>query len=135
MEDLKALAKEEGLWNLCLPHLREDEPGTRLSNLEYAPLAESMGRLPWSSEVFNCSAPDSGNMELLQRHATPEQRDRWLRPLLEGDIRSAFAMSEPESHRPIRPTSRPRCGASRAGWCSTVASGSSPAPPIPAAGC
>ena len=96
MEDLKALAKEEGLWNLCLPHLREDEPGTRLSNLEYAPLAESMGRLPWCSEVFNCSAPDSGNMELLQRHATPEQRDRWLRPLLEGDIRSAFAMSEPD---------------------------------------
>lgn len=96
MEDLKALAKEEGLWNLCLPHLREDEPGTRLCNLEYAPLAESMGRLPWCSEVFNCSAPDSGNMELLQRHATPEQRDRWLRPLLEGDIRSAFAMSEPD---------------------------------------
>src|SRR6478609_4096746 len=96
MEDLKALAKEEGLWNLCLPHLREDEPGTRLSNLEYAPLAESMARLPWCSEVFNCSAPDSGNMELLQRHATPEQRDRWLRPLLEGDIRSAFAMSEPD---------------------------------------
>ena len=62
MEDLKALAKEEGLWNMFLPHLRDDEPGTRLSNLEYAPLAEIMGHIPWSSEVFNCSAPDTGNM-------------------------------------------------------------------------
>ena len=96
MEDLKALAKEQGLWNLCLPHLAADEPGTRLANLEYAPLAERMGRLPWSAEVFNCSAPDSGNMELLQRHASREQRDRWLRPLLDGEIRSAFAMSEPD---------------------------------------
>lgn len=96
VEDLKALAREEGLWNLCLPLLGEDEPGTRLSNLEYAPLAERMGRLPWSAEVFNCSAPDSGNMELLQRHASPAQRERWLRPLLEGSIRSCFAMSEPD---------------------------------------
>jgi len=96
MDDLKELAKAEGLWNLCLPLLRDDEPGTRLSNLDYAPLAEAMGRLPWSAEVFNCSAPDSGNMELLQRFATPEQRDRWLMPLLRGEIRSAFAMSEPD---------------------------------------
>jgi acyl-CoA dehydrogenase len=96
MQDLKALAREEGLWNLCLPLLRADEPGKRLSNLDYAPLAEAMGRLPWSAEVFNCNAPDSGNMELLQRHATPAQRARWLRPLLEGEIRSAFAMSEPD---------------------------------------
>lgn len=96
MEDLKSLARAEGLWNLCLPLLREDEPGTRLSNLDYAPAAEVMGRLPWSAEVFNCNAPDSGNMDLLQRHATPAQREQWLLPLLEGRIRSAFAMSEPD---------------------------------------
>jgi acyl-CoA dehydrogenase len=94
--DLKLLAREEGLWNMCLPHLAEDEPGTRLGNLDYAPLAEGMGRIPWSAEVFNCSAPDSGNMELLQRFASPAQRARWLRPMLEGEIRSAFAMSEPD---------------------------------------
>lgn len=96
MEDLKALAREEGLWNMFLPGLRDDEPGTRLSNLEYAPLAEIMGRVPWSSEVFNCSAPDTGNMELLHMFATPEQRERWLMPLLRGEIRSAFAMTEPD---------------------------------------
>ena len=96
LEDLKALARSEGLWNLFLPGLREDEPGLRLSNLDYAPLAEIMGRMPWASEVFNCSAPDTGNMELLHLFATPEQTRRWLRPLLEGEIRSAFAMSEPD---------------------------------------
>jgi len=96
LEDLKALARSEGLWNLFLPGLRQDEPGLRLSNLEYAPLAEIMGRMPWASEVFNCSAPDTGNMELLHLFATPEQTRRWLRPLLEGEIRSAFAMSEPD---------------------------------------
>jgi len=96
IEDLKALAKAEGLWNLFLPGLRADEPGTRLSNLEYAPLAEIMGRLPWASEVFNCSAPDTGNMELLHRFATPRQNAQWLRPLLAGSMRSAFAMSEPD---------------------------------------
>jgi acyl-CoA dehydrogenase len=97
LEDLKSLAREEGLWNLCLPTLREDEPGTRLSNLDYAPVAEIMGRLPWAPEVFNCSAPDSGNMELLHRFAAPAQRERWLAPLLAGEIRSAFAMSEPDA--------------------------------------
>ncbi|WP_372662202.1 acyl-CoA dehydrogenase family protein, partial [Hydrogenophaga sp.] len=96
LEDLKSLAREEGLWNLFLPGLRDDEPGTRLSHLDYAPLAETMGRLPWAAEVFNCSAPDTGNMELLHRFATPAQRTRWLTPLLSGDIRSAFAMSEPD---------------------------------------
>ncbi len=96
MEDLKALAREEGLWNLFLPHLRDDEPGTRLTNLEYAPLAEMMGRVPWSSEVFNCNAPDTGNMEVLHMFANEGQRRQWLDPLLRGEIRSAFAMTEPD---------------------------------------
>jgi acyl-CoA dehydrogenase len=96
IDDLKALARDEKLWNLFLPGLHDDEPGTRLSNLDYAPLAEMMGRLPWSSEVFNCSAPDTGNMELLHLFATAAQRERWLMPLLRGEIRSAFAMTEPD---------------------------------------
>lgn len=94
--DLKALAQEEGLWNLFLPGLHNDEPGTRLTNLEYAPLAEIMGRVHWASEIFNCNAPDTGNMELLHLFATPEQNTRWLQPLLRGEIRSAFAMTEPD---------------------------------------
>lgn len=96
MADLKALAKSEGLWNLFLPGLKSDEPGVGLSTLDYAPLAEVMGRVPWASEVFNCSAPDTGNMELLHMFATPKQRKDWLVPLLEGQIRSAFAMTEPD---------------------------------------
>lgn len=96
MEDLKDLAKEEGLWNLFLPPSALPEGQSGLSNLEYAPLAEIMGRVHWAAEVFNCSAPDSGNMELLQMFATPAQRERWLAPLLDGTIRSCFAMSEPD---------------------------------------
>lgn len=96
MADLRALAREEGLWNLCLPALPAGAPGTALSHADYAPLAEAMGRLPWAAEVFNCNAPDSGNMELLLRHADAAQRERWLAPLLRGDARSAFAMSEPD---------------------------------------
>lgn len=96
LEDLKALAREEGLWNLFLPDLRSHEPGTQLCNLDYAPLAEIMGRLPWAAEVFNCSAPDTGNMELLHRFGTVDQCKEWLAPLMEGQIRSAFAMSEPD---------------------------------------
>ena len=93
MEELKAEAKKRGLWNLFHPH-KEWGPG--LTNLEYAPLAEIMGRSGIASEACNCSAPDTGNMEVLTMFGTPEQQDMWLRPLLEGTIRSAFAMTEPE---------------------------------------
>ncbi len=96
VEDLKRRARAEGLWNLFLPGLRDDEPGQRLTNLEYAPLAEIMGRVMWAPEVFNCSAPDTGNMEILHLFATGEQRERWLKPLLDGAIRSCFAMTEPD---------------------------------------
>jgi acyl-CoA dehydrogenase len=96
MAGLKAQARAQGLWNLFLPALKPNEPGTRLSNLEYAPLAEIMGRVPWASEVFNCSAPDTGNMELLHLFASPAQREQWLVPLLNGTIRSGFAMTEPD---------------------------------------
>ena len=96
LEDLKALARDGGLWNLFLPGLQSHEPGTRLTHLEYAPLAEAMGRMPWASEVFNCSAPDTGNIELLHRFADAAQRSQWLTPLLDGRIRSAFAMTEPD---------------------------------------
>jgi len=94
---LKAQARGLGLWNLFLPSLRSDQPGTRLSNLDYAPLAETMGRVPWAAEVFNCNAPDSGTMELLQIAANADQAQRWLHPLLAGQIRSCFAMSEPDT--------------------------------------
>ena len=97
VEELKQVARAEGLWNLVLPGLQDGEPGQRLSNLEYAPLAEIMGRVAWASEVFNCSAPDTGNMEILHLFATAEQRERWLNPLLEGTIRSCFAMTEPDA--------------------------------------
>ena len=96
MADLRELAKSEGLWNMFLPHLKDDEPGTRLTNMEYAPLAEIMGRVGWASEVFNCNAPDTGNMELLHMFATEEQRELWLNPLLNGEFHSAFAMTEPD---------------------------------------
>jgi acyl-CoA dehydrogenase len=94
VESLKARAREQGLWNLFLPH--SPRAPTGLSNLEYAPLCEVMGRVPWSPEVFNCAAPDTGNMEILERHGTAAQKERWLDPLLAGEIRSAFLMTEPD---------------------------------------
>jgi len=95
IDGLKEKARNEGLWNLFLPALKPDEPGTRLSNLDYAPLAEMMGRFFWSSEVFNCNAPDTGNMEILHMFATPEQRRQWLEPLMRGEIRSCVGITEP----------------------------------------
>ncbi|HLQ11136.1 MAG TPA: acyl-CoA dehydrogenase family protein [Ktedonobacteraceae bacterium] len=93
LDYLKPVARAEGLWNLFLP---DEEYGAGLTNLEYAPLAEIMGRVSWSSEVFNCAAPDTGNMEILAQFGTPEQKRQWLQPLLNGEIRSAFAMTEPD---------------------------------------
>jgi acyl-CoA dehydrogenase len=101
IEDLKPKAREQGLWNLFLPPTAGGKSAAQsgrnfgLSNGDYAPLAEIMGRVPWSSEVFNCSAPDTGNMETLERYASPEIKRQWLEPLLDGKIRSAFAMTEP----------------------------------------
>ena len=103
IEELKPQAREAGLWNLFMPpapalaHVDDSFAfeGTQLSNLEYALCAEEMGRIGWSSEVFNCSAPDTGNMEVLHRYGTREQKEQWLRPLMNGEIRSAFLMTEP----------------------------------------
>ncbi len=95
LADLKEMAKKAGLWNLFL-HRGYGDLSPGLSNLEYAPLAELMGRVVWSSEVFNCSAPDTGNMEVLAKYGTPQQQAQWLQPLMNGEIRSAFLMTEPE---------------------------------------
>jgi acyl-CoA dehydrogenase len=93
IEELKPIARRAGLWNMFLPHAYKGQGG--ISNLDYAPLCEVMGRVMWSGEVFNCSAPDTGNMETIERYGTPEHKQRWLEPLLAGEIRSAFLMTEP----------------------------------------
>jgi acyl-CoA dehydrogenase len=93
IEELKPIARAAGLWNMFLPHPHRDVPA--ISNLDYAPLCELMGRVSWSGEVFNCSAPDTGNMETIERYGTEAQKDEWLAPLLAGEIRSGFLMTEP----------------------------------------
>jgi acyl-CoA dehydrogenase len=95
LDELKGEAKRRGLWNLFLPHLREGDPGTKLTNVDYAPISEQLGKVPFSSEVLNCQAPDTGNMEILNLYANEKIRNEWLKPLLNGEIRSAFAMTEP----------------------------------------
>jgi acyl-CoA dehydrogenase len=97
MDKLKAAARERGLWNLFLPHLAPDAPGTKLSNLDYAPISEELGKTTFASEVLNCSAPDTGNMEILNLYGSEHVKQAWLAPLLEGEIRSAFCMTEPDS--------------------------------------
>ena len=116
VDELKAKARAAGLWNFFLPSCAEVGQGSGLSSLDYAPLAELMGCNEWCAEVFNCNAPDTGNMEVIAHFGTDEQKERWLTPLLNGDIRSCFAMTEPQSacsdaatsHRP----KRRRCGRS-----------------------
>jgi acyl-CoA dehydrogenase len=95
LDKLKAAARERGLWNLFLPHLAPDSPGTKLSNLDYAPISEQLGKVPFSSEVLNCAAPDTGNMEILNLYGSEKVKQQFLAPLLEGEIRSAFSMTEP----------------------------------------
>jgi len=96
MDKLKAAARERGLWNLFIPHLDPNHPGTKLSNLDYAPISEQLGKVGFASEALNCSAPDTGNMEILNLYGSAAVKDRWLLPLLEGEIRSAFSMTEPD---------------------------------------
>jgi acyl-CoA dehydrogenase len=97
LDKLKASAQERGLWNLFLPHLRPNNPGTPLSNLDYAPISEMLGRVGFASEALNCNAPDTGNMEILNLYGSDQVKATWLEPLLAGEIRSAFCMTEPDS--------------------------------------
>ncbi len=96
LEKLKAAARERGLWNLFLPHLAPDAPGKKLSNLDYAPISEQLGKVTFASEVLNCAAPDTGNMEILNAYGSETVKRDWLAPLLEGEMRSAFSMTEPD---------------------------------------
>ena len=96
LDKLKAAARERGLWNLFLPHLAPDAPGTKLSNLDYAPVSEQLGKVVFASELLNCAAPDTGNMEILNLYGSDRVKQEWLAPLLEGEIRSGFSMTEPD---------------------------------------
>lgn len=97
LDKLKAAAREQGLWNLFLPHLAPDAPGTKLSNVDYAPISEELGKIEFASEALNCTAPDTGNMEILNLYGSDQVKQEWLTPLLEGEIRSAFCMTEPDA--------------------------------------
>ncbi len=97
LDKLKAAARERGLWNLFIPHLAPDHPGTKLSNVDYAPISEELGKVTFASEALNSSAPDTGNMEILNLYGSERVKEQWLAPLLEGEIRSAFSMTEPDS--------------------------------------
>jgi acyl-CoA dehydrogenase len=97
MDKIKAAARERGLWNLFLPHLAPDAPGTKLSNVDYAPISEQLGKVGFASEALNCSAPDTGNMEILNLYGSERIKQDWLAPLLEGEIRSTFCMTEPDN--------------------------------------
>jgi acyl-CoA dehydrogenase len=97
MDKLKAAARERGLWNLFIPHLQPDHPGTKLSNVDYAPISEELGKVGFASEALNCAAPDTGNMEVLNLYGSERIKRDYLAPLLEGEIRSAFSMTEPDS--------------------------------------
>ena len=136
LEDLKKKARAEGLWNMFMPpnaHEDDEFRGAGLTNLEYAPLAEEMGHIGFASEVFNCSAPDTGNMEVFMRYASKEQKRKWLRPLMDGEIRSVFLMTEPWSPPPTPPTSNAASRGTATTTSSMGVSGGRPASAIPAA--